>query len=347
MHARLDVRDQPVALAYPVAVAALQRRGAGTAAAKQYTKLLLKPIQPETAADIEKDVGRTFPNLRRFSTPEGRRSLEMVLRAYAASDPEVGYCQGMNFLAGVLLAWLPADADAFGGLVVLMQERELRQLYTTDLAMLQVRLWQIGKLMPPQLAHHMEMHGALPVLYASSWLLTAFASDFPLSFASRVMDVILTDNYTAAMMKVVLGILRHCEAALLAMTDMEQMVDYLKMEVPCLPRETLHELLTDALKAPWTPRQAAILEQVSGAETVVDAVRRVDRMSSGEEPTLAETPSLPIAPTAYHLTALPPPARPWRRPAAGTVVYSPRSAATCARPAGMGPISSSQCQRQR
>ena len=52
-----------------------------------------------------------------------------MLRAYAAYDPEVNYCQGMNFLAALLLIWMPSEAEAFGGLVVLMQERGLRELY--------------------------------------------------------------------------------------------------------------------------------------------------------------------------------------------------------------------------
>ena len=51
---------------------------------------------------------------------------------------QVGYCQGMNFLAGVLLMYLPSEADAYGALVVLMQHRRLRELYKEDLAWLQV-----------------------------------------------------------------------------------------------------------------------------------------------------------------------------------------------------------------
>lgn len=61
-----------------------------------------------------------------------------MLRAYAAYDPEVNYCQGMNFLAALLLIWMPSEAEAFGGLVVLMQERGLRELYKTDMSALQV-----------------------------------------------------------------------------------------------------------------------------------------------------------------------------------------------------------------
>ena len=48
----------------------------------------------------------------------------------------------------------------------------------------------------------MEAQGALPVLFLSGWLLTSFASDFPLGFASRVMDVVLADSFPHGMMKV-------------------------------------------------------------------------------------------------------------------------------------------------
>ena len=65
-------------------------------------------------------------------------SLLRVLRAYAVYDTEVGYCQGMNFLAGLLLTWMPNEATAFAGLVVLMQQHGLRDLYKSDLARLQV-----------------------------------------------------------------------------------------------------------------------------------------------------------------------------------------------------------------
>lgn len=44
----------------------------------------------------------------------------------------------MNFLAALLLVWLPREDAAYGALVVLMRERGLRSLYASDLAMLQV-----------------------------------------------------------------------------------------------------------------------------------------------------------------------------------------------------------------
>ena len=127
-----------------------------------------------------------------------------VLMAYAAYDSEVAYCQGMNFLAGVLLLSLPAEEDAFAALVMLMQERGLRDLYTEDMSLLevrpshsvrdkmcesmcdsQVRLHQLTQLLPSTLVKHLESLGALPVLFASPWFLTCFAAHFPLQVAAR------------------------------------------------------------------------------------------------------------------------------------------------------------------
>lgn len=76
-------------------------------------------------------------------------------------------------------------------------------------------------------------------------------------------------------MQVVMGVLKACEDRLLGMGDMEEMVDFLKMGVPCWPREVLQELLTEALATPWSPHQQATLQRVVGAESVIDAVRRV------------------------------------------------------------------------
>nr|CAD7605886.1 unnamed protein product [Timema genevievae] len=54
------------------------------------------------------DLGRTFPNHAYFSSPLGPGQLALfnLLKAYSLLDPEVGYCQGLSFIAGVLLLHL-------------------------------------------------------------------------------------------------------------------------------------------------------------------------------------------------------------------------------------------------
>lgn len=50
------------------------------------------------------------------TAPGGQAALRRVLRAYSYYDPEVGYCQGMNFIAGMFLT-LMSEEEAFWLLV--------------------------------------------------------------------------------------------------------------------------------------------------------------------------------------------------------------------------------------
>ena len=58
---------------------------------------------------ITKDLNRTFPGNAEFKlAPDtGKNRLYNVLKAYSAYDPETGYCQGMNFISGMLLKMMP------------------------------------------------------------------------------------------------------------------------------------------------------------------------------------------------------------------------------------------------
>ena len=61
---------------------------------------VMQGVREEVLAEINKDTHRTFPGHARLSTPAGQNAMLRMLAAYAALDPEVGYTQGMNFVAG-------------------------------------------------------------------------------------------------------------------------------------------------------------------------------------------------------------------------------------------------------
>lgn len=50
-------------------------------------------------------LGRTFPKHPYYAQPlgPGQLSLFNLLKAYSLLDKEVGYCQGLSFVAGILL----------------------------------------------------------------------------------------------------------------------------------------------------------------------------------------------------------------------------------------------------
>ena len=83
--------------------------------------------------------GRTFPTHPYFSAQlgAGQLSLFNLLKAYSLLDREVGYCQGLSFVAGVLILHLPEE-EAFELLKFLMYELGIRRQYRPDMAPLQV-----------------------------------------------------------------------------------------------------------------------------------------------------------------------------------------------------------------
>lgn len=83
---------------------------------RKYTYLVIFQVIDE----IGRDVNRTFPSHRLFQEGgPGQSALKRVLERYAILDPAIGYCQGMGFIAALLLQYLH-EFDAFYALVSLM-----------------------------------------------------------------------------------------------------------------------------------------------------------------------------------------------------------------------------------
>eukprot|EP00775_Hariotina_reticulata_P008509 gene8509-8691_t len=233
-------------------MSSLQRKGIGVAAAAKYEDMLLLTPNQEAAADIEKDISRTFPNMKRFATAEGQEALRRVLLAYAAYDPEVGYCQGLNFVAGLLLMYLP-ERHAFGGLVVLMHDRGLRNYYSVDMSLLQVSMRKSDRIMPLLPCSAEPQPETVSATAAAKRRVASSLS------AALVMDVIMADKMDQALLKAAVGLLKRCEQRLLDVIDMEDCLALLKEEMPGWEEQQLHDVLTEAFRSPWSSRQLTLL----------------------------------------------------------------------------------------
>uniref|UniRef100_A0A8C3RV11 TBC1 domain family member 4 n=1 Tax=Chelydra serpentina TaxID=8475 RepID=A0A8C3RV11_CHESE len=152
-------------------------------------KELLKQLTAQQHA-ILVDLGRTFPTHPYFSAQlgAGQLSLFNLLKAYSLLDKEVGYCQGISFVAGVLLLHM-SEEQAFEMLKFLMYDLGFRKQYRPDMMSLQIQMYQLSRLLHDyhrDLYNHLEENEISPSLYAAPWFLTLFASQFPLGFVARV-----------------------------------------------------------------------------------------------------------------------------------------------------------------
>ncbi|XP_026825677.1 TBC1 domain family member 1 isoform X2 [Ooceraea biroi] len=208
-------------------------------------ELLLKQLTSQQHA-ILIDLGRTFPSHPYFSSPLGPGQLALfnLLKAYSLLDHEVGYCQGLSFVAGVLLLHMAED-QAFFLLRHLMFRRGLRKLYLPDMAALQLHLYQLSRLLHdrlPAIYNHFDKHEVSPTLYAAPWLLTLFASQFPLGFVTRVFDLLFLES-SEVLFRVSVALLEEHQDQLLCCDSFEEIMEYLKTRVPAVDKQSLDRVM--------------------------------------------------------------------------------------------------------
>ncbi|XP_013804964.1 TBC1 domain family member 1 isoform X5 [Apteryx mantelli] len=199
-------------------------------------KELLKQLTSQQHA-ILIDLGRTFPTHPYFSAQlgAGQLSLYNILKAYSLLDQEVGYCQGLSFVAGVLLLHM-SEEDAFKMLKFLMFDMGLRKQYRPDMTILQIQMYQLSRLLHDyhrDLYNHLEEHEIGPSLYAAPWFLTMFASQFPLGFVARVFDMLFLQG-SEVIFKVALSLLGSHKPLILQHENLETIVDFIKSTLPNL-----------------------------------------------------------------------------------------------------------------
>ncbi|NWI54474.1 TBCD4 protein, partial [Calyptomena viridis] len=213
-------------------------------------KELLKQLTAQQHA-ILVDLGRTFPTHPYFSAHlgAGQLSLFNLLKAYSLLDKEVGYCQGISFVAGVLLLHM-SEEQAFEMLKFLMYDLGFRKQYRPDMMSLQIQMYQLSRLLHDyhrDLYNHLEENEISPSLYAAPWFLTLFASQFPLGFVARVFDIIFLQG-TEVIFKVALSLLSSQETSIRGCESFENIVDFLKTTVPDMTQPQMEKIITQVFE---------------------------------------------------------------------------------------------------
>uniref|UniRef100_A0A8C7Y8F1 TBC1 domain family member 4 n=1 Tax=Oryzias sinensis TaxID=183150 RepID=A0A8C7Y8F1_9TELE len=211
---------------------------------------LLKQLTAQQHA-ILVDLGRTFPTHQYFSAQlgAGQLSLYNLLKAYSLLDTEVGYCQGISFVAGVLLLHMSED-QAFDMLKFLMYDLGIRRQYRPDMVSLQIQMYQLSRLLHDyhrDLYSHFEEHDICPSLYAAPWFLTLFASQFPLGFVSRIFDFVFVQG-TEVVFKVALCLLGSHEKEIIECDSFESIVDFLKTALPTLTQAQMEQTIAKVIE---------------------------------------------------------------------------------------------------
>ncbi|KAH0650896.1 TBC1 domain family member 2B-like [Solanum tuberosum] len=160
------------------------------------TMAVLDKVTPATK-QIDHDLPRTFPGHPWLDTSEGHAALRRVLVAYSFRDSDVGYCQGLNYVAALLLLVLKTEEDAFWMLAVLLENVLVNDCYTNNLSGCHVEQRVFKDLLTkkcPRLAAHLDSLEFDVSLVCTEWFLCLFSKSLPSETTLRVWDVLFYEG---------------------------------------------------------------------------------------------------------------------------------------------------------
>ncbi|CUM64514.1 uncharacterized protein PRCAT00002119001 [Priceomyces carsonii] len=182
------------------------------------SRLIFKNFQhsysPEVSNQISKDLGRTFPSIDFFKEEKTIEDLATILNVYANYDVELGYCQGLLFLVGVLYYHFKGEGDlTFHVLVTIMeQESELHNIFTASTMSFTLEKWygefsHILKTVDNNLYEHLFAFTEPHVFLYQWWMSFASSHTSDISIVNRVMDFCILQGWKVGLFKISLGLL--------------------------------------------------------------------------------------------------------------------------------------------
>lgn len=159
---------------------------------------LAKPEVPEDVANlIQLDVPRTRPS---WLCDEQRTALRNVLLGFAAQQPDVGYCQGLNFMAATLLVLGFEEQVAIQGLETMVSrccpDYHGQSLlgFRRDIRVLEQLTSRPGVLTAQEQSRLKDLGVPLSALAAEHFLTLGSGGQWPLSVTVLLWDFFLVEG---------------------------------------------------------------------------------------------------------------------------------------------------------
>lgn len=185
---------------------------------------------------IDSDVNRQFREHIHYRERYSSKQQELfnVLTAYSMYNMELGYCQGMAGVAGILLMYMN-DEEAFWALSTFMCDTNyaMHGLFIEGFPKLTRFLTHHDRILAkflPKLHKHFTKHCLDAILYSLKWFFVIFVERIPFSLCLRIWDIYMIDG-ERVVTAMAFTILRIHRKKLLKMKDMDEMTDFLQTQL--------------------------------------------------------------------------------------------------------------------
>eukprot|EP00708_Paratrimastix_pyriformis_P003623 GAFH01002409.1.p1 GENE.GAFH01002409.1~~GAFH01002409.1.p1 ORF type:complete len:377 (-),score=60.28 GAFH01002409.1:50-1048(-) len=202
-----------------------------------------EPRLGQALRDVEMDLDRTFPGHPAFASPAGQAALRSVLTALVVLRPEIGYCQGMSFLAATLLLVYPGQPEDAFWTMRLLTARLPAQFYSANMFDVHVEVHVLEDLIQQRLGAIRRLMRANKVEglhFAVQWYVCLFANAMPMETVFRIWDLVVSEG-DKILHRVAIALLKLNRAELLDRAEKKEFIlpTLLQISARCYNCETL------------------------------------------------------------------------------------------------------------
>lgn len=185
-----------------------------------YLQLIVRASQDLDAAKVERQIDK---DVRRVPLAvQDPAALKRILTAFAARYAEGGYCQGLNFIASLLLT-VVEEEEAFWLVCLLVEDILPPGFYSTELHGSKAEVHVLTQLVARYLPNINPLLARWSLTlepFAFAWIMCLFVGELPLHLLLDVWDRLLKDGVTV-LSRAGLSLLRIHEKALSAAGSMD------------------------------------------------------------------------------------------------------------------------------
>lgn len=175
---------------------------------------------------ISIDVPRTFPDNIFFTKDDVLpEQLFNVLATFAHQNHEVGYCQGLNYIAGLLLLATKSEEHTFWLLKILV-EQILPPYYIRSMSGLLTDFSVLDELVrksEPQVYRHIKEIGMPWPVGTTKWFICLYAEVLPTETVLRIWDCMFYEG-SKILFRVALALIRINKEEILNAKDLGELV---------------------------------------------------------------------------------------------------------------------------
>ena len=168
---------------------------------KKYSQYIKKTLDKEKSINlIDLDIERTFPSMGVFKKDSQLGdNLREILRIFVVARPDIGYVQGLSYIAATLLLQM----DKLQSLVCFMNiilSPNILPFYRLDEQNIKKRLDlfnDIFQINLPELFEHFQENEILPEHYLLEWFMTLYTRNIYFDLALRIWDIYMIEGIVA------------------------------------------------------------------------------------------------------------------------------------------------------